>query len=76
MSALKNWLLPILLAIAGFLTSYFGLIEETMAEFGIEPKWKLLIKLVLAFVMIAIAKLQPPSLKKHREAKLGYHPKN
>lgn len=71
----KNWILVVLGLIAAVLDSCFDLIKEALDAFGAGPKWVIVVRIVGAATLLILAKLQPPSLEKAKDAAEGYHPK-
>lgn len=63
---IKNWFLPVLLVVIGFVVEYLDLIKELLQAFNIELKYSLLLKFFFVFVSSVILKKQHPSLRKKR----------
>ena len=63
MDAIKNWLLPILLSLAGILDIAMDFTTQFAVELNIPNKWVAAIRLTAVIVGFVILKLQLPTQK-------------
>jgi predicted oxidoreductase (fatty acid repression mutant protein) len=73
MSKLKNWIVPIIFFLGAFFDQYYGLVITLVKKLELPSYWELIIQLFVGAIALVIVKLQPPSLKKAKQAKEGHH---
>ena len=63
MDKIKNWLLPVLLALAGSAEMFFGLFAEFVKEAGLPSYYTIVFRMVALLFTVIVTKKQPPSIK-------------
>lgn len=61
MNKFKNWILPVLIILAGVLDELLNGLEQFAVEIGVDPKLATYVRLVAFIVASVILKLQVPS---------------
>jgi len=69
MDKLKNWLLPVLLALAGSAEMFFGLFSDFVKEAGLPTYYTTVFRMAALFITVILTKKQPPSLKHQYKAR-------
>lgn len=70
LSKIRNWIIPILLAIGGILDFLLEGLPHLAAVFNIDPAYGKIGTVIAFLVALAIAKLQPPSTNPKKLQKL------
>ena len=73
MGKFKNWIVPILFFVGAYFDQYYGLILTLVKSLNLPSYWETILQLVMGGIALLVVKLQPPSLKKAKQAKEGRH---
>lgn len=69
MNKIKNWLLPVILAVIGSLDLFLGLVTELVKQAELPEYYVTVFRISALFLTVVVMKQQPPSIKKSRQAK-------
>jgi hypothetical protein len=64
---IKNWLLPVLLALAGSAEMFIGIFSEIVKEAELPSYYVHVFRMVALFITVVLVKKQPRSLKRAAE---------
>jgi len=76
MGKIKNWLLPVLLALAGSAEMFFGLFSDLVKEAGLPAYYTTVFRMAALFITVILTKKQPPSLKHRYKARRAPRERN
>ncbi|MXN90148.1 hypothetical protein GR160_02830 [Flavobacterium sp. Sd200] len=66
----RNWLLPVLLALAGSAEMFIGLFSEIVKDAGLPSYYVHVFRMVALFMTVVLIKKEPPSYRKVEKQRL------